>query len=477
MATILDRLRLAGFLLFSGAVAGQCIERPIRIPLSASLVSLDPTGVQDANSLLVSRQLHCQLVRMKGRDAVPEAAETIQFLGPTRIRMRLRQDLAFSDGRRVGSKDVVATFQLLKDSRLVLRNIFQWIESIDAVDSRTVDFRLTKPIPAFLKFLGAPNYAILPADFVLKARADPAAWANPPGCGKYRLTRPADTQSLELLPLGHGRPLVFHIGLPPGSSSEVLGQFDVIDAVYSDGAGALAGFREEAVFDPRQFFIGINSTLPRWKGRDERCRLLGRLETSRLIEGYGPRAERPQSYFPRGVLGFSSGWKLPDPGGAVRPSTVPFTLAFLELSVPEPKRGLYLDVFKPIVGTPRIALIKNPAHFGEDFLKSGADALVIGLKSNYLDGYEFLMMFSEPTADFTGTDDKGLGRRVNESQLINDPTQRSAAYQTIAADIAKQCLIVPAVSLPTRRVLVRASLETPGFGEVPLNEYDFSQAR
>ncbi len=115
-------------------------EKPIlRVPLFARQISLDPTGVQDQSSLWVSRQLNCQLVRQKGRTIALEAASDFKYLSPKLIEITIDQKAKFTDGSPVTSKDVVATLNYLKDSRKVLRNIFEWTKSYRAKGSDKVE--------------------------------------------------------------------------------------------------------------------------------------------------------------------------------------------------------------------------------------------------------------------------------------------------------------------------------------------------
>lgn len=475
MATLLTA---AAFLLFAGAARAE--ERPIRIPLPSANVNLDPTGVQDVSSLLVARQLNCQLVRMKGRDAVAEAAEQVRFVTPTILRMTLSSAAVFTDGAPVRARDVVATFELLNTSRLVLRNVFAWIKDVKAVDDRTVEFRLRQPYPSFLKFLGAPNYAIVPAAFIAKAKTKPELWRAPVGCGRYKIKQGRETAGLiELEPVHGGRPIVFELYGGRSASNVDPAFVDVIDATFADAIDQVpAGFREEGVFDPRQMYLALNVGVPPWNDRRKRCALMSRVDRKPIVAGYHGRAELPVSFFPRGVLGFSADWEASAVAAAAEPLKRPFTLAFLEVSVPPDRRKPFEDAVREAAGgTLKTTVIHDAKRFGDEFRETGSDALVVGLKSNYLDGYEFLLMLSEPVADVTGYRNPALRRRVVESQKINDSSQRAQVYREIAEEIHKECLLLPLASILRRRVLVRASVALPGFGEVPINEYDLSQAR
>jgi hypothetical protein len=459
-------------------LASASPDAGIHIPLTTTKVTLDPTAVQDSQSLMVARQLHCQLLRMRGQEAVPEAAETITFVTPTLIRMTLREGLRFTNGDPVRSEDVVATFELLRSSRQILRNVFAWIAKFEAVDEKTIQFHLRKPIPSPLKFLGAPNFALLSKKFIRLAAGHPELWNNPVGCGKYRVAQWDESAGLiELRPVSEGRTLFFHFGVTPAMVARQPHRFDILDAPYVDASVDSGRFREERSFDPKQLFLGLNTTLPAWRNQADRCRFLKSIDRQKIVAKYGSGAEVPASFFPRGVIGYAPDWPAMGPAPRPQPLGRPFRLSFLGLSVSEDRRAIYTSALEPAAGRVTSLVIRNPAHFGEDYLKSGADAIIVGFKSNYLDGYEFLMMFAEPPADMTGYKGDDLQRRVIASQEITDPGQRAQAYREIARVISERCLVLPLVSIPSPRALIRADLTTPGFGEGPINEYDLSAVR
>ena len=73
------------------------------------------------------------------------------------------------------------------------------------------------------------------------------------------------------------------------------------------------------------------------------------------------------------------------------PALSSFCLAYLTLSIPDKYRGAYFDAAKKIYPNVKKVPIEEARHFGPDFLKTNCDAFIIGLKSNYLDGYEYLV--------------------------------------------------------------------------------------
>lgn len=452
----------------------------LRIPLHTSTVSLDPTGVQDGASLWVSRQINCQLVRMSGREPKLEAASEIQFLNPTHLKITLKPDIHFHDGSLLTSEDVVASLEYLKSSRKVLRNIFDWMKQIRTRDEKTVEIELTQPVPQFLKFLGAPNYTIHPKDFLLKAKQSSRHWMKPIGCGGYRLSKwDEEAGVIHLDPVGKGRSLDFFFLESKKLDLARIREFDLLDSAFAQDLPAGKEFREAGSFDPKQVFVALNTRLKPWKSREARCQLYSEIDVSTILGAYHGKAEQARSLFPRGVLGFSPDAidiahpkMLRPPSSLITSDSKPFCVAFLGLSVPIELRESYLSGFKSISPSLRSIVIDDPKAFGPTFLKSGCDAFILGLKSNYLDGYEFLLPLAEPSANFTGYQDPTLAAMIRASQKINDSNQRTKVYQGIEATIHDRCLIRPLLTIPYRRVLVKKELSTPEIGEVPLNEYD-----
>jgi ABC-type transport system substrate-binding protein len=102
-------------------------NRELRVTLQSSLISLDPGGIQDSQSLMVSRQVNCQLVRSQDSVFVLDAAESIKYITPFEIILKLNNKVRFHDGSPVTAEDVLASFNYIKESRNILQNLFVWI--------------------------------------------------------------------------------------------------------------------------------------------------------------------------------------------------------------------------------------------------------------------------------------------------------------------------------------------------------------
>lgn len=459
-------------------VVAWCAEI-IRVPLVAQQVSLDPSGIQDQSSLFVSRQLNCQLVRNRSRQIVNEAAKEIRYLSNREIEFVLDPNARFHNGKKVRAADVVASFHYLQTSRVVLRNIFRWIESVRATDSQHVRIRLKKPQPQFLNYLTAPNNAIFEASFLEKVKKSPNLWKNPSGCGAYKVGR-HDSHSILLEPVHAHHPVEFVFAKGGALQSEFHLLPSGIDAPAGSGP-----FKDVDLFDPYHLFLGLNLRRSPWQDRAARCSTLARIQPKALLDSYGEQAQPATMFFPRGVLGFSEKldfqkyYKSVAAGNPVPPPTPQSCLAILGVSIAGPHRIAAAQTWfgsQTPVDPQRVKVIENPKNYGQSFVDSHCDALVLGLKSNYLDGYEYLLIFSEEAANFTGFLKPALRDLINESQDL-EPSTRAASYQLAAQMIQDECLIAPLATLPTKKILISPRLTIPELGSVPFNETSLAGAQ
>jgi hypothetical protein len=196
------------------------------------------------------------------------------------------------------------------------------------------------------------------------------------------------------------------------------------------------------------------------------------------VKVYPGIAEKATNFFPRGVLGYRSGTTHHWENASQLPNQEqPFCLAFLDISVPQEQRDAYVSALEPVFGKIRTEVIDHSSEFGKNFLKTGCDAIVFGLKSNNLDGYSFLATFLEPSTNFSGHRDNALNAEIVSSQQISDPGQRALVYQSIESKIDASCIAYPLITIPRRKLLVKHDLSTPGLGEGPANQYSLEVVR
>lgn len=149
---------------------------------------------QEGNALLWEPLMYFGIFADK---EIPWLADSMEYTSDdfTSLQIKLNADAAWSDGTPVTSKDVVFTFEgQMKNEKLPYHASFdQFVESVTAVDDKTVDVKFKIPAPRFkfevlmLKFdTGIP---IVPAH-VLEGQEDVNAFAgglDMPHSGPYNL--------------------------------------------------------------------------------------------------------------------------------------------------------------------------------------------------------------------------------------------------------------------------------------------------
>ncbi|MCB0127394.1 MAG: hypothetical protein KDE58_34260, partial [Caldilineaceae bacterium] len=97
--------------------------------------------------------------------------------------VKLRPGTEWSDGTPLTSEDVVFTINMLKDNAPQLNwsgAVAQWVDSVEAVDDRTIKFTLTGPNPRFVmeNLAGTTSQAIVPLPKHIWEGKDPVTFKN-----------------------------------------------------------------------------------------------------------------------------------------------------------------------------------------------------------------------------------------------------------------------------------------------------------
>lgn len=479
MKSLLNALILASEIISFCAVV-NANESALRVGLPASSITLDPTGVQDQASLWVSRQIQCQLIRGRGRNIEKEAAEEIEFVGPKEIKFTIRKDLKFADGTPVTADDVIASINFLKRHRRIHRYILAGVESVRKVGPWSILVKLKKANPPMLNMLGLYSNPIFQRSFLARAERDSGVWNHSVGCGAYKLEPFTGKDTvIHLDPINGGRPIDFVLEGDPQSLLRDANSLDIFPMPLDDAA-LPKGFREERVFDPYQIFLSLNTKRSPWNNREARCSLFSKLDFRSAVASYGLEAKTANDLFPSGTLGYSE-----DSNFAAHPkkpsieghqSSIPnnddhFCLSFLSVSVPGQYRPYYEQAITNIFTSTSRTSIENPERFGDQFLRSGCDGLIFGRKSNNLDGFEYLAIFTAKDDNPSGFIDQDLSRSIMQCRDISDTRKRAEAYREIANNIRSQCILYPILTIPYKKIWIKEGLLTPGIGEVSLNSY------
>lgn len=213
-------------LLLALQAGGQPASPPSGITVLVSgLKTLDERMTTDAESIYVAQLIVPGLFTVDDHGKMkPDLALRPRVLTPLILDVILRPGLTFHDGSKLTSADVKATLDGLKDPSLDSKRSshFESIDSVEAVDERTVRIRLKRPYAPILAEL---TIGIVPASRARKPASGEQARA-PIGAGPFRLVSWADPAHVELEPFAGyygGRPAIsrVHVRVVPDENTQV----------------------------------------------------------------------------------------------------------------------------------------------------------------------------------------------------------------------------------------------------------------
>lgn len=200
-------IALALTLLSAACDRGTPSDGVLRFGLADPPRNLDPRFATDATSERVNRLLYRHLVELDAQGLPIPGIATWDRVTPTHYRLHLGESgRDFSDGSRLTSADVAATYGYILDAAHASPHRAQLgpIQSIATPDPDTIDFNLSAPDPLFPAYLAE---GILPAVVIASGRqltTQPLGsgafrmldWPEP---GRLRLERRRDGLILELI--------------------------------------------------------------------------------------------------------------------------------------------------------------------------------------------------------------------------------------------------------------------------------------
>ena len=454
----------------------------LRIPLHARLISLDPTKVQDSSSLWVARQINCQLVRMSGGVVTTEAAESIRYISPLIIDIKLKHYQYFSNGQELTAEDVYATLNYLNKNRLTLRNIFNWVRKIKVANQYELLIYLKKPTPNFLTVFSSPNYSIFERHFLDAVQSNPALWDNPVSCGNYKIIKNSSS-ILKILPIREGLPIDFYLIPDSQLSANKVKNYDIITLkVTNNSPSNLANYNNIKAFNPYQYYFAFNTNVYPWNKKDARCSFFSQLDPKIPMKSYDTEVRVANDFIPSGTLGYEDNNKqfhdlIHKYKGQPLPHKSTFRVAFVESAIEKDNREYYLNMVKELYPNATKETVSSYTLLPTAALKKKFDGSFFALKSNYLDAYEFLVTLAEKNANVTGYNNEALRQQIENSQNISNPELKSKEYRKIIKKINEECLMYPLFTMPYDTVYVRKGIITPDIGKVSINEYYLGKVR
>jgi hypothetical protein len=468
------------FILTASHLYANSLNNELRVTLQKSKITLDSGGIRDTQSSFISRQVDCELIRSQGSTYVLEAAESINYISPLKIRIKINDKVKFHDGSSIKADDVLASFDYIKKSKNVFNHFFNWIDKIYAVDDKTIELNLKKEAPQLLVVLSSSNYPIFKKEFLEKAKIDATLWKKPLGCGGYKITEFKNNE-IKLMPISQGLPIRFFLIDKNQIASKELSKYDIINLNILGKSQEIKDFNLVELLSPKQLFIGLNSKSKLWKNKYERCSFLSKVNINKdTLKKYGKDLLPANDLLPKDTFGYSkdanfneqlikSAKKYKNPTSPLKEQS--FCLSYLVVSVQEKQKKLYLDMFKQIYPNISLKPILNVKQFGKEFVDDNCDAIIFGLVASYFDGYEILTVFEDNKANFTGSINKKLVQKIINSQYISNSLSRANEYRDIINNIADLCVVKPIFTSSIKKVYIRKNLKTPGIGLTPLHQY------
>jgi peptide/nickel transport system substrate-binding protein len=158
--------------------------------------TLDPRLMRNTTDYRIVNLIYDGLVHLDTAfSPLPNAAESWEQTSPTTWVFHLRDNLLFHDSTRLTAEDVVYTFETILDPELRApsRMLYAPIQTVEALDEKTVQFTLAEPYAPFPRYL---DVGIVPMHL---AEAGHNLSVSPVGSGPYVLVRWDKGSRIELL--------------------------------------------------------------------------------------------------------------------------------------------------------------------------------------------------------------------------------------------------------------------------------------
>jgi ABC-type oligopeptide transport system substrate-binding subunit len=181
------------------------INTEITVPLRTLNFNTDPQTMEDVTSLLINRQLYRGLMKYTSElELTKDLAVSYEILDAGMTYRFTLGDFKFSDGSKITSFDVVATFQRMVNIKSSIAADLQSIVGfsaddiklnkrvgVTAISDKVVDFKLKYADPFFIKNIAAVDCSILKIDNKMEKLAATS--------GRYSLVQSGIKSSLQLL--------------------------------------------------------------------------------------------------------------------------------------------------------------------------------------------------------------------------------------------------------------------------------------
>ena len=173
----------------------------LNLSMSSSPSRLNPILANDSASSEISDWLFNGLFKYdKNGNHTVDLAQSYEFETPTKLIIKLRNNVLWHDGVKFTSKDVVFTYEKIIDPKVFnsIKSNFQEVQSVKAIDDFTLEIIYKQP---YFKAIETWMVGILPYH-LLKDEENIMTSSfnkNPIGTGSYKLKEFKTAQDIELI--------------------------------------------------------------------------------------------------------------------------------------------------------------------------------------------------------------------------------------------------------------------------------------
>lgn len=148
----------------SGATAFAASKTKIRVGCQPAN-TLDPHFIANITDIIISEQLYHHLTFIDGENKpVPDLATKWESPDGITWTFTLRQDAVFNNGQKVTAKDVVFSYNRIRDPKVGAPTVklYETVKEIKALDDYTVEFTLNDANPEFASDVGDFHANVIP---------------------------------------------------------------------------------------------------------------------------------------------------------------------------------------------------------------------------------------------------------------------------------------------------------------------------
>lgn len=428
--------------------------------------NLDPSKFDDGGSSFVATQIYCTLLEQTPSLDVKDSLTESWTIDNTRTiySFKLRDDIFFSNGKKITSDDVVFSLKRLLKKDSVVYADFLVVKDIEKKSEQTFEIRLKNPFPLFVYYLTTINTAILPKQEL--QTQNELFFKKPVGCGSFIFDEvSSDRVVLIANNLAINRPdikkLEFYFDLDINKAIKMFND-NLIDDISM------------AWFDPTQFtlvnskifhsqafqtyFMMLHKEKKPFSNDALRELFIHMFDRDGLIENFSDeRLELANGLIPRGIIGFNNKEQLYkksnyDDSEVISklktlrqkfkfPIDVTLTVSnlFNKRAFEKVIKGNNIDKIFRI----KLEFVSPEEVFNRYYIRYG-DAILMGDDLRYPDPYLLLRYFkSDNPYNDVYVKSKIIDQYIDKAILEENKYERAKIYMELDKEIEREAVILP----------------------------------